>query len=109
MISGILRQISAFFPVCFVKHFTGLPCPTCGSTRAVIAYSEGEFWDGFLFNPLLTILAVFSMGWGGWYLYRRRTGGKTPSLFEGSNLRLLRWGLVIGIVLNWVYLISAGV
>lgn len=38
------------FTVCPCKLLTGIPCPACGSTRAVLALFRGE--DVLAYNPL---------------------------------------------------------
>jgi hypothetical protein len=52
---------SIFFSV------TGLPAPSTGATRALLALSEGRFVDSLLWNPLLgAYLALFAAS--AWYL-----------------------------------------
>ena len=44
------------FLACPIRHFTGIPCPTCGMTRSFTAIAQGD-WEqavGFhLFGPVL--------------------------------------------------------
>jgi hypothetical protein len=44
--------------VCLIKHFTNVPCPSCGSTRSVLAILKGDFLQGFYFNPFGYILIL---------------------------------------------------
>ncbi len=37
--------------LCWIKVTTGLPCPACGSTRAVDALLHGEWLKGLMINP----------------------------------------------------------
>lgn len=47
-------------PPSILKALTGLPCPTTGGYRSVLALSRGQFAQSFLFNPLTTVyLALF--------------------------------------------------
>jgi hypothetical protein len=46
--------------VCLIKNVTGYPCPSCGTTRAVLLLFEGNLLDSFLLNPF-GILVVFIM------------------------------------------------
>ena len=39
-------------PRCTFYSLTGLPCITCGATRAAIQFFHGHFRTSFLFNPL---------------------------------------------------------
>lgn len=38
---------------CFIKHFTGIPCPGCGITRALFALLRLDFASAFNYNPLI--------------------------------------------------------
>jgi hypothetical protein len=38
--------------LCFVRRVLGVPCPTCGMTRAFCAISHGRFVEATRFNPL---------------------------------------------------------
>ena len=37
---------------CLFKWATGIPCPSCGTTSALILILRGEFIRAFMFNPL---------------------------------------------------------
>lgn len=45
--------------VCPIKAVTGVPCPSCGSTRALGALFSGHFAQSFLINPLAYLMAAF--------------------------------------------------
>jgi hypothetical protein len=36
---------------CPFKALTGLPCPGCGMTRALLSMTKGDFHGAFAFNP----------------------------------------------------------
>ena len=70
-----------------------LPCPSCGSTRALAALSEFRLLDAWKFNPLVVTMLAGS-----------------PLLLAVRHRlnRFARWGwpLFFGaVVVNWVYLI----
>lgn len=44
--------------VCPLRHLTGLPCATCGGTRAALALADGRWPDALAANPLVAALAV---------------------------------------------------
>ena len=46
-------------PDCLVKQLTGIPCPSCGSTRAVMSLMRFHFWESVLYNPLPLLLLCF--------------------------------------------------
>src|SRR6185436_17305799 len=50
--------------VCLFKQITSLPCPACGSTRAVLLFLNGDIVAGLSLNPLgpLTMLLALAAG-----------------------------------------------
>jgi hypothetical protein len=38
--------------VCLFKYLTDIPCPSCGSSRSVIAILHGDIHEAFYLNPL---------------------------------------------------------
>ncbi len=94
---------------CQFKSITGYPCPTCGSTRCVQSLLEFDVISAFLFNPLVFIFGVFFVGWmlyGFYVLIQRKRIKLTFTDREGTYVR---WGIAILFVLNWIYLIWAGI
>jgi len=51
-------QHSAMPSVCLFKEVTGLPCPSCGTTRSLLLLMNGEFRASLLMNPLGLLLAA---------------------------------------------------
>jgi len=39
-------------PVCPIKLTSGYPCPSCGSTRSILAILHGDYMEALLLNPL---------------------------------------------------------
>lgn len=93
-------------PQCLFKEFTAIPCPTCGTTRSLIAFSKLDLVAALQFNPLLFLLILAVLGWLVSRLHSR-IRGVAPSRAR-SERRPGVW-IVAGIaflVLNWVYLIK---
>ena len=44
--------------MCPLRRWTGIPCPTCGGTRAVVALLTGRFSDAFHIHPLVTVAVM---------------------------------------------------
>ena len=40
---------------CWIRSFLGIPCPGCGSTRAVFALFRGDITKALKFHPLIFI------------------------------------------------------
>jgi len=58
-------NINWFLAPCGFKMHTGLPCPTCGVTTAMLAFFRGDVFSAFYIQPAgallgtLLVLAVF--------------------------------------------------
>lgn len=55
--------------VCIIKHVTGVPCPSCGSTRSVLAILDGNFYNAFVLNPMGILLFIILTISPLWVLY----------------------------------------
>ena len=44
---------------CPIYHIFGIPCPTCGITRAYILFFSGRFADAFAMHPLFLLPLIF--------------------------------------------------
>ena len=88
--------------LCVFRHVTGVPCPTCGTTRSVTALARGDVTGAFGFNPLMAavmvaVVLVVSM---------RVVIGKQPMIRLERQPRRVVWSLVtLLFVANWVYVI----
>lgn len=99
------RYFRIDLPMCLFKQFTGLPCPTCGGTRGVLALLGGHVVEGFLYNPLL-FGALFLLAA---HLLMRVLFARRLVLQASLRRRALLWIALGGlIVLNWAYLIWQG-
>jgi hypothetical protein len=60
------NSASAIPGLCIFRNLTGIPCPSCGSTRSVISVIKGEFYEALLLNPIgyiLTFLLIIAPLW----------------------------------------------
>jgi uncharacterized protein (DUF2062 family) len=49
-------DLSWWLGYCGFKQRTGLPCPTCGMTTSVLAFSQGRIWTAFHTQPAAAFL-----------------------------------------------------
>ena len=56
----ILLAYSFGIVLCPLKKYTGIPCPTCGATRAVLSAFHGDFYEAFKLQPLVMTVAVMA-------------------------------------------------
>lgn len=57
------HRLAGLPSLCFFRNVTGLPCPGCGITRAVVSCAHGDLVHAIAYHPLgplvfLTLLAV---------------------------------------------------
>jgi hypothetical protein len=101
----VLRLDRLPFSVCVFRGLTGLPCPTCGSTRALGQLFLLDFAGALALNPFTTVAAVVIAAWAvaDLALLRRRSA---LGLEVEPRLALrLRVGALILFLANWVYLL----
>jgi Protein of unknown function (DUF2752) len=46
---------------CPLRSITGIPCPLCGMTRAVVALVHGHVVESLRFNPAGILVVVFAL------------------------------------------------
>jgi hypothetical protein len=96
-------------PRCVFKTLTGLPCPTCGVTRTVIALSRGDLPRALFMNPLATV----ACGIGLVYLaYAGAVLGlglpRFRPVVSPDWARRIRIASVALLAVNWAWLIATG-
>lgn len=105
---GLLGLDRLPFTVCLFKALTGLPCPTCGSTRAVGRLVHLDLAGAIAMNPLATIGAAVLAIWAvtDFGLLAR---GRALDVEVGRPLsRLVRVLAVAAVAANWLYLLAYG-
>jgi hypothetical protein len=96
------------FSLCLFKAFTGLPCPTCGTTRTLGRLFSLDFAGALRMNPFMTLLAVVVAAWALADLAlmaRRQALGVEVSPRVALVLRV---GALVLFLANWLYLLAAG-
>ncbi|NNF42032.1 MAG: DUF2752 domain-containing protein [Phycisphaerales bacterium] len=95
------RQLLVMPTLCVFRRLTGVPCPTCGATRAVRAAAAGHGWEAIAFNPGLAAVALLGVAWVG----LRLCGRSWPR----PRRRLTWWVIAIlgvtAFAANWAYVI----
>jgi hypothetical protein len=96
------------FTICVMKATTGVPCPTCGGTRALHHLAQLDLAGAWALNPLVTlgVLALVPWALADLWLLRR---GRALDLQAGT--RGARWiaaAAGLALLVNWLYLLSVG-
>ena len=105
---GLLHLDRLPFALCYVKLTTRLPCPTCGTTRALGRLFALDVPGALLMNPGTTLAAFAILLWAAAdlaLLPQKRALGLELSPRSGRTLRIL---VVVGVIANWAFLVAAG-
>ena len=105
---GVLHLDRLPFPVCYLKALTGLPCPTCGTTRAMARLFALDLGGAFVMNPLATMVALGIVAWAVVDLLLLMRGRPWSFRVSPAAGTVLRVGAVLLVFANWVYLIAVG-
>lgn len=91
---------------CPLRTLAGIPCFTCGATRAASALAQGDVVLALATNPLAALAIVAGVLGGplapAWVFLR----GPIPTVQPGLGTRL---GVLAILLANWAYLIARGV
>lgn len=104
--TALARSVEHAPSLCVFRNVTNLPCPTCGITRATLAFARGDVLAGVLYNPFVVTalvigLALCALQWG---------FGKRIEIALSPRYKRFGWLLVVGLfVANWAYLIARGI
>jgi hypothetical protein len=90
------------FDVCIFHWLTGLPCPTCGMTRAVCHAVRGQWAQSMAWHPAGLILAAGLAGWMLWAAAEAWSGNPLAMALRRrvTNTLLIAGAAVSGVV--WV-------
>ena len=94
---------------CGLKRMVGLPCLSCGSTRATVNLLHGNIAKALAFQPMMMTIYVGLFVWGlvsMWAFLRRRSLNVDLSRTEK---RIWYTAIVTVPLANWAYLIAMGV
>ena len=98
---------------CIIKNVTGIPCPSCGSTRAVVSIIKGNLSESLYWNPIglvLSIILVVTPFWIAHDVIRKRDS--LLKFYRRSEIFIRKWYIAIPAILliiaNWIWNIYKG-
>lgn len=94
--------------VCLVKFATNLPCPSCGSTRSVVAMMQGNFLEALYINPLGLPIAIIMLLTPLWIIMDLLSKRKTLFVFYCRveaflKRRIVAIPLILLVLINWYW------
>ncbi len=66
LVAGILLFWVVMDWPCLVRHFTGVPCPSCGLSRAWLSVLRLDFASAFSYHPMfwaVPVLGIYLLRW----------------------------------------------
>jgi hypothetical protein len=100
--------LGLFWPQCPFLAMSGLPCLTCGATRATIAFVHGNFVQALSWNPLafLALCGVVIFDLYALVVLLGRTPRVRVVDWTGTEKNVVRIAIVCALLLNWIYLLA---
>jgi hypothetical protein len=102
------------FSFCIMKQVSGIPCPSCGTTRAMVHLAQGDLAQSLALNPIGMVLAggllLFPL-WIAWDLSRKKESFYRWYMEFERMFTRSRWISLVAIcivLLNWIWNISKG-
>jgi hypothetical protein len=96
----------SLFPPCLWLKLSGFPCPGCGCTRSLLAWTHLDPVAAFRFNPLFSLALLLVGSWWVLSLLEGATGApRLNRLRAAVEHRRFWWTCTAVAALNWVYLI----
>ena len=101
-----LVRLSAFLaPQCMLRSITGLRCPTCGGTRALVSLLHGDFSNALKYNWFVVVLLGYAaVLWAAFHLFCICGGQRTGKLL--SCLTHCRVVIVFGLLAGCNFVLS---
>lgn len=99
--------------LCLFKDVTTLPCPSCGSTRAILALFQGDIVRSLSINPFGMLLALIMIVAPFWLAFDFIAHKKTLLERYRQAEAILRkpfiaFPLILLVIINWIWNITKG-
>ena len=92
-------------PPCPFRALVGVPCLTCGSTRALLALARFDVGQALAWNPLAAAAAILFV-LGGIAALGAALAGRNVEVPRPTPP--LRAALALAVAANWAFLVAAG-
>jgi hypothetical protein len=98
----LLLAVPGVPPLCPLRVFLHVPCPSCGLTRAARLALSGDFASASRVHPLWFLVLPFVGGVGALECALYLRNGVWGRVVGGRGVRLAAWGIVIVLVGVWL-------
>jgi hypothetical protein len=104
LIGARTLPIGTLLPSCTFKSMTGVPCPTCGTTRLLTHLAQGDLSIAFCLNPAVAFILISAIVL---FLYDAIvlfSGSRVAFSLSPRESQWIRSGAIVALLVNWVYL-----
>ncbi|MFP4598400.1 MAG: DUF2752 domain-containing protein, partial [Persicimonas sp.] len=105
----LVEQGHTDFGTCAMKSLLSLPCLTCGATRATLRLLHGDVLGALALQPMIIAVYFLVALWGvvsfGLFVRDKRARIK----LSGVEDKIFKGSLILVPLVNWAYLVFAGV
>jgi len=110
VVAAVWLRLGLPQPVCHFRQWTGVPCPTCGSSRMVEALIGGDLFEALRWNPVALLTLGLLASWAIASTVRHLLGlPRLQPVLESWERTSLLISVVALIAAGWAYLIWRGV
>ena len=96
------------FSLCVFKAVTGIPCMTCGTTRALARLARLDLAGALAMNPLAAAGTLALVPWAVADLALLPRGRAVSLELSPAGARAARIAAVAAVLANWAWLVAAG-
>ncbi len=101
----ILGRWLVLMPACLFHQLTGLPCPTCGATRATLAFAQGDWLAALQWNPVIVLIYAALLAASVLMILLALINKPLGSRGLEAALTRARWWMAGAVAANWIYLL----
>ena len=105
----LVEQGHLNFGTCAMKAGLGIPCLSCGATRATLHLLHGELPQAIAMQPLMVLVYALIAIWGLISLWLFARNRHVSIVMNRREDHIFKASLIIVPLLNWAYLIAAGI
>ena len=94
------------FEICPIHRLTGVPCPTCGMTRAVCHVVHGRWADSVASHPAGLLVAAGLVAWMLWAAAEGWRGRLLAEAWRSRATRALVAVVAVVSLANWIHVLA---